>query len=326
MTDNSANQQVNQQATVPTQLSGHRFDQIAAKLFPEFSRERLKRWIIDGSLRVNHHQQKPSDRLYGEETLQLTAILQDQQEWQAKQQPINILYDDASIIVVNKPIDCVVHPAAGHQNDTLVNALLYQYPELQTLPRAGIVHRLDKDTSGVMVVARNLQAHHSLVEQLQNRSMSRRYQAVVCGHPLQQGIINTLIGRHPTQRKQMAVTSDGKLAITHYKVLQYFKGFSLLELKLETGRTHQIRVHMQHCGFPIVGDPTYNKGKKPNQIATSPLKTFLSDFKRQALHAISLTLTHPSTGQPVNFQSPIADDIQTLLEQLNQYNSSQTTQ
>lgn len=301
---------INQQVKVSHLYAGQRLDQIASELFPDFSRSRLQAWIKDGSLLVDTLQRKPNVKLSGGETLSLDAELASTEEWVAEPIEFDVVYEDADIIVVNKPQPLVVHPGAGNWRGTLLNGLLHRYPEQDHIPRAGIVHRLDKETSGLMVVARTLTAQMSLVEQLQARTVSRTYWAVVQGDTPAKGKVETQIGRHPTHRTKMAVLQKGgKDAITHFSRLKRLDGFSLLELKLETGRTHQIRVHMAHLGHPLIGDPVYGKASH------DPLD---SEITRQALHAKALGLIHPVSGEYVSWTTELPQDMRALLDQLDE--------
>jgi 23S rRNA pseudouridine1911/1915/1917 synthase len=252
-------------------------------------------------------------RVSGGENLRLDAEPELQDEVVAQDIPLNIIHSDEHLLVLNKPAGLVVHPAAGNPDGTLQNALLYFAPELGAIPRSGIVHRLDKDTSGVMVVARSLLAHNSLVAQLQNRKISRIYEAVAVGETDSKGTVETHIGRHPVDRKRMAVVRSGKPAITHFKSLHRFRGFTHLKVALETGRTHQIRVHMQHLGHPLVGDPVYGRPKRAAKGLPPGLAEAICEFPRQALHARLLSLLHPADGRQVSFEAPLPADIKSLL-------------
>ena len=303
--------------------SGKRFDQVAALLFDEFSRSRLKTWILSGELRVNGERRQPRDKLCLGDQLLLAATLEAEQDWQPEAIDLAIEYEDESLLVLNKPAGLVVHPGAGNRDGTLLNALLYHCPALAELPRAGIVHRLDKDTSGLMVVAKQLSSHTSLVAQLQARTVKRQYQAVVTGAPISGGTVDAPIGRHPTQRVKMAVLSPGKgkEAITHYRILERFPAHTLMQLKLETGRTHQIRVHMAWLGYPLVGDPAYGGRFKLPKGASPELQQGLRDFGRQALHAARLGLVHPASGETMQWQVAMPDDMAALLDLLRQSSS-----
>jgi len=298
--------------------AGLRVDQAAAELFPEFSRARLQSWIRDGSLTLDGRPVKPKHRLAGGETLRLDAKPEPDEETEPQDVPLAILHRDESIIVLDKPAGLVVHPAAGHPGGTLQNGLLYRFPELAVVPRAGIVHRLDKDTSGVMVVARTLQAHARLVAQLQRRSMSRVYEAVVHGVTAGRGTVNAPVGRNPRDRQRMAVVASGRPAVSHYERLEAFRHFSHLQVSLETGRTHQIRVHMKHLGHPLVGDPQYGRKTPAAKDIAEPVLAAVRGFPRQALHARRISLSHPVTGERNEFESPLPADIVGLLQVLGQ--------
>ncbi|MDQ2078115.1 23S rRNA pseudouridine(1911/1915/1917) synthase RluD [Marinimicrobium sp. ABcell2] len=301
---------------VPAEMNGMRFDQAASALFPEFSRMRLQSWIKDGQLTLAGRTAKPKERLLGGENLWLRAQLEPQGEWEPESIDLDIVYEDEHLLVINKPAGLVVHPAAGNQTGTLLNALLHHCPELVNVPRAGIVHRLDKDTTGLMVVAKTLTAHSDLVAQLQARDVKREYEAVVIGTMTGGGRVDAPIGRHPKQRKQMAVVATGKPAVTHYRILTRFTRHTHIRVKLETGRTHQIRVHMAHINLPLVGDPTYAGRFKIPKGASPELVLALKSFPRQALHAASLGLEHPVTGEPCEWQVPLPEDMVALLAQL----------
>ena len=255
MTDNFDH--IEQIAIVPAEDCGRRLDQVAAERFPEFSRSRLQQWIKSGDLLVDGQQLPAKQKLLGGEELSISTRLKAEGDWQPQDIPLDVVHEDEHIIVINKQVDLVVHPAAGNRDGTLLNGLLYHCPQLESIPRGGIVHRLDKDTTGLMVVAKTLAAHTDLVAQLQARTVSREYEAVVTGSMIGGGLVDQPIGRHPRQRVKMAVVSDGKEARTHYRVLQRFAGHTHIRLKLETGRTHQIRVHMASIKHPIVGDEVY---------------------------------------------------------------------
>ena len=296
--------------------AGMRLDQLAAVLFPDFSRARLQKWVRSGELTVDGRVLKTTYRINGGETLRLDALPERHGEVLPQDIPLDIIHADDDIILINKPAGLVVHPAAGHPDGTLQNALLYFDSGLATLPRSGIVHRLDKDTTGVMVVARSLRAHTSLVEQLQARQMSRVYEAVAKGETNMSGTVDAPIGRHPRDRKRMAVVLSGKPAVTHFRIMQRFLGFSHLEVSLESGRTHQIRVHMQHIGHPLVGDPVYGKSRKALKGVPDALLEVIRAFPRQALHARRLSLVHPASGGTVCFEAPLPADMEGLLAAL----------
>lgn len=303
-------------AQVPDTLAGKRLDQCLVALFGDYSRSKLQTWIKAGKVQVDGCQLKPRDKLEGGETITLDAEAEVVMETEAEDIPLDIVYEDGSLLIVNKPAGLVVHPAVGNWQGTLVNALLNHAPELNTLPRAGIVHRLDKDTSGLLMVAKTLKAHHSLTAQLQERSINREYLALVKGWMTAGGTIDEAIGRHPVDRKRYTVRAEGKPAITHYRLVQRFKRNTLIRVKLETGRTHQIRVHMAHINYPLVGDPVYGGRFQLPAGCSEKLEQALRGFKRQALHATLLGLVHPETGDYQEWQQPVPEDMQNLLDAL----------
>ncbi|MEJ2508575.1 MAG: 23S rRNA pseudouridine(1911/1915/1917) synthase RluD [Gammaproteobacteria bacterium] len=298
---------------IPEELAGQRLDQALAELFSEYSRARLQQWIRDGQVRVNAERWRSKDKVRGGERVEIEARVAPREDWQAEALPLDIVYEDEALLVVDKPAGLVVHPAAGNRAGTLLNALLHYAPDLAHIPRAGIVHRLDKDTSGLMVVARTLTAQKELVAQLQARSVTREYECVVVGVLTAGGTVDAPIGRHPVQRKRMAVVAGGKPAVTHYRVLERFRGHSHLRVRLETGRTHQIRVHLAHVRHPLVGDPVYGGRLRLPAGASDPLIACLRGFKRQALHAARLALLHPVSGQSVQWESALPADMAELL-------------
>ncbi|MCB1661947.1 MAG: 23S rRNA pseudouridine(1911/1915/1917) synthase RluD [Pseudomonadales bacterium] len=301
---------------VPTSLSGVRLDQGAAQLFPDFSRSRLQGWIKSGQLRVDGEQKAPKAKLLGGELLEVNAVVEENEAWEPQAIGMDIVYEDEDILVINKPAGLVVHPAAGHADGTLLNAILHHAPSVAALPRAGIVHRLDKDTTGLMVVAKTLRAHKCLVEQLQDRSMGREYEAVVLGVMTGGGTVDEPIGRHGTQRIKMSVSHSGKPAITNYTIIKRFREHTHLRIKLETGRTHQIRVHMAHIRYPIVGDPLYGGRLRLPKAAQPELVDLLREFKRQALHAKKLALIHPASEELLQWECELPQDMQQLLQLL----------
>jgi len=304
------------QAVVPDGAAGRRFDAVLAELFPEFSRSRLAEWIKSGDALLDGAPARPRDAVRGGETVTLQVVLETQTHAVAQDIPLHVLYEDTQVFVIDKPAGLVVHPGAGNPDGTLVNALLHRDPALSTLPRAGIVHRLDKDTSGVMVVARTLEAQTALVEQLSERAVHRQYLAVVVGALVSGGTANAAIDRHPRDRLKMAVREDGRDAVTHYRLRERFRAHTALECRLETGRTHQIRVHMAHLKHPIIGDPTYGGALKLPKAATEELVAELRGFKRQALHAETLEFTHPISGEPVRATAPVPADLKRLMDAL----------
>jgi 23S rRNA pseudouridine1911/1915/1917 synthase len=313
-------QEVSHQAKVPMESKGLRLDAVAAQLFPDFSRGQLQAWIKTGELKVNNLPKKTSSKLVGGENLVLQAELLSVNEWLVETIVFEVVYEDDHIVVINKPAGLVVHPAAGNYTGTLLNGLLQRYPDIKHVPRAGIVHRLDKDTSGLMVVAKTLQAQNNLVQQLQARTVSRRYAAVLFGRMMSGGTVNAPIGRDPRHRTRMAVVNgdskNAKEAITHYQITKRFKHFTWVEVGLETGRTHQIRVHMTHLGYGLVGDSTYRgRGLKTAEIDSEVLEC-VKNFGRQALHAKALGLIHPATAEPCSWTAPLPTDFANLLELL----------
>ena len=303
-------------ATVPDASAGRRFDAVLAELFPQFSRSRLTTWIKAGEVLLDGAVPRPRDPVMGGERVELNVVLDTQTEAEPQDIPLSVLYEDDQVIVVDKPAGLVVHPGAGNPDGTLVNALLFRDASLATLPRAGIVHRLDKDTSGVMVVARTLEAHNALVEQLSARDVHRQYLAVVVGALVSGGTADAPIDRHPRDRLRMAVRDDGRDAVTHYRLRERFRAHTALECRLETGRTHQIRVHMAHLRHPILGDPMYGGALKLPKGASEATAAMLRGFRRQALHAETLEFRHPTSGEAIRCSAPLPDDMQALLKVL----------
>ena len=304
------------QARIPEAAAGRRFDAVLAELFPEYSRSRLSAWIKAGDVLLDGAPARPRDLVRGGEAVSLNAEPEDQTLAEPEDIPLDILYEDSEVFVLDKPAGLVVHPGAGNPTGTLVNGLLYRDPRLAALPRAGIVHRLDKDTSGVMVVARTLQAHAALVAQLSARDVHRPYLAVVVGALVSGGTADAAIDRHPRDRIRMAVREDGKDAVTHFRLRERFHAHTLLECRLETGRTHQIRVHMAHLRHAIVGDPWDGGPLRLPRGASDELVATLRGFKRQALHAETLEFVHPASGEPVRVAAPVPADLQALLKAL----------
>lgn len=305
-----------QTAEIPIELDGKRLDQALAVLFQEYSRSRLQQWIREGQIQVDSRVLRPKDKVYVGQQVTLTAILTPEGDWEAQDIPLTIVYEDEYLLVIDKPAGLVVHPAAGNASGTMLNALLHHAPQLENLPRAGIVHRLDKETSGLLVVAKDLSAHKALVAQLQARAFTREYLAVVTGVMTAGGTVDAPIGRHPVQRKRMAVVDNGKPAVTHYRVEERFRAHSLIRVRLETGRTHQIRVHMAYVHFPLVGDPVYGGRLKLPKGCSSELAEVLRQFRRQALHAARLGLTHPHSGESLVWEAALPADMQGLLAAL----------
>jgi 23S rRNA pseudouridine1911/1915/1917 synthase len=310
------------QTIVPEELAGKRLDQALSKLYPEHSRSRIQSWIKSGDVRVNNLNIKQRDQVNIGDVIEINTELNSVEKYQAEAIDLNIIHEDDAIIIINKPAGLVVHPGAGNPNHTLVNALLHFDGSLDMIPRAGIIHRLDKETTGVMVVARTLEAHTYLVDKLQKREIKREYQAIVCGQLVAGGSIENRMGRHPAHRTKMAVTNSGKVATTHYRVIKKFQHYTHLDVQLETGRTHQIRVHMSHIKHPIVGDPVYGNNNSIRKGVDSLLRDIIKHFKRQALHAYSLELPHPASGDRMKFNAELPDDINSLIEALSAHDQT----
>jgi 23S rRNA pseudouridine1911/1915/1917 synthase len=302
--------------TVPSDFAGRRLDQVLAHLLPDYSRTRLKAWIDAGQVRVNGQVLKPKEKLLGGESIRLQATLLPETAAAPEHIEVDVIQQDRHLFVINKPAGLVVHPGAGNSTGTLQNALLHLDPKLQALPRAGIVHRLDKDTSGLMVVARSLAAHTSLVSMIEAHEVERRYEAICVGVMTAGGTIDVAIDRHPTDRVRMAVRASGRDAVTHYRVIHRYRAHTHVSVRLETGRTHQIRVHLAHIKYPIVGDNVYGGRLLLPKRATSELIEALRTFPRQALHAAGLEFDHPVTQKRVACVAPLPEDMQTLLKVL----------
>jgi 23S rRNA pseudouridine1911/1915/1917 synthase len=303
---------------IPEEHKNERLDQALAKLMPAYSRTQIQSWIESGHVLLNAKPVKGKLRVQGGETVTVEALPREVQTFTPQAITLNVVYEDDAIIIINKPIGMVVHPGAGNADSTLLNALLHHAPSLSALPRAGILHRLDKNTSGLLVIAKTEAALKSLSHQLKKRLISREYQAIVYGKFISGGTIDAPIERHPRERKRMAVSDTGKPAVTHYRVAEKFRAHTRLLVALETGRTHQIRVHMQHIHHPIVGDPVYGGRVQLAKGMTPELIQALRQFKRQALHAYALTFTHPETDETVRFEAPIPADMEHLLTILRQ--------
>ena len=298
---------------IPPAAAGRRLDQVLAELFSGYSRSRLQRWIKSGEVLLDGSQVPVRYRVMGGEEVEIRAKPEAESEVVAQDIPLDVRFEDEHLLVLNKPAGLVVHPAAGNPDGTLQNALLFYDPQLVTLPRSGIVHRLDKDTSGLMVVARSLTAHKALVEQLQARTVHREYLALLHTVLTAGGTIDAPIGRHPRDRLRMAVVDSGKEAITHYRVRERFAAHTLVQVRLETGRTHQIRVHMAHIHCPLVGDPLYGGRLRIPRGASVALREAIGTFRRQALHAARLELIHPASGEPVGWEVDMPEDFAQLL-------------
>jgi 23S rRNA pseudouridine1911/1915/1917 synthase len=301
---------------VPPEAQGLRFDVALTRLVPQYSRARLQRWMRAGLATSDGLPVEPSARARGGEVILLDPQPETETRAQAQDIVLDLIHEDESLVVINKPPGLVVHPAAGNPDGTLLNALLHRYPSQGELPRAGIVHRLDKDTSGALVVARTLAAHNSLIRQLAERSIKREYLALVWGRVANGGLIDAPVGRHPVQRQRMAVVRSGRSARTHYTPLARYPAHTLLKLQLDTGRTHQIRVHMAHLRHPVVGDPTYGAKSSRRSGLAGEAEDRLKEFVRQALHAWRLTLRHPQQDKDLCFEASPPEDFRQLLEAL----------
>lgn len=309
--------QITLSAEVQPEQMGQRLDQTLAELFPEYSRSRLKTWIEADLVNLNDRIANiPREKVLGGERIEIIVEVEDDTRFEPENIPLNIVYEDDDIIVINKPKDLVVHPGAGNPNGTVLNALLYHYPPIAEVPRAGIVHRLDKDTTGLMVVAKTIPAQTKLVRDLQKRKITREYEAVASGIMTKGGTVDQPMARHATKRTLMAVHPMGKPAVTHYRIMENYRNYTRLRLRLETGRTHQIRVHMAHIAHPLLGDQTYGGRPRPPKNASEDFMEVLRNFKRQALHAVMLRLAHPITGEMMEWYAPLPDDFVELLNAL----------
>ena len=306
---------------IPHRMTGNRLDSSLAEMLPQYSRSKITAWIKAGDALINNKTFKPKDKVTKSEEVSLTLTEKQNNNWLAEDIPIKIIYEDHDIIVINKDFGLVTHPGAGNSTGTLANALLYYDSNLSKLDRAGIVHRLDKNTSGLMVVARNAKSQKYLVEQLQNHSVHREYSAIVYGHMIAGGTIDEPIGRDSKDRVKQAVSMSGKDAVTHYRAIDRFKSHTHVKAILETGRTHQIRVHLSHVGHSLIGDLMYGGRVRFPKKASEELKLALVNFKRQALHSKKLTLTHPISGDLMSWKAPLPDDMQKLLDELKKYDS-----
>ncbi len=306
-------------------LVNQRIDQAIAQLMPEYSRSQLKQWILGKKILLDQQTVRPRDKVSLDQVISVNVELEDTTDWDAELIDLNIVFEDEHLILINKPAGLVVHPGAGNHSGTLINALLHHHPDLKTLPRCGIVHRIDKDTTGLLAIAKTPLAHSSLTRQLQDHSMAREYAAIAKGTLIAGGTIEEPIDRHPKSRVKMAVHPMGKEAITHYRIIEKFRQHLYLKINLETGRTHQIRVHFDHIHHPLLGDPVYGKHKQLPNINTEACRDVLSHFNRQALHARKLKLVHPKTKELIEFETPIPDDMQTVLDALRKDEEGQDT-
>lgn len=314
---------IQKQLTVPREYHNQRIDSVLAHLLPDYSRSQISNWIKSGAITLNQKQCKPKDKVLDgaliDVNVDLNLIDNNFEHCIPEAIPLNIVFEDEELIVINKPADMVVHPGAGNREHTLVNALLHHAPSLHHLPRAGIIHRLDKDTTGLLVVAKTLTAHTSLIRQMQAREIGRHYITLVQGHIISGGIIETGFGRHPRNRLKMAVLEQGREAITHYAIRKQYQDYTLLDVKLMTGRTHQIRVHLAHINHPVVGDPLYGGRMRFPANASQEFRTCIQEFKRQALHAYTLAFLHPETEKELTFTTPLPDDFKLLLNTLDEH-------
>ena len=306
---------------IPERMTGNRLDASLSEMLPDYSRSKITAWIKSGDALIDQKIFKPKDKSSGNEIVCLTLNQKQTTDWIAEKISLNIVYEDEDIIVINKQFGLVTHPGAGNWTGTLANALLYYDPALSKLDRAGIVHRLDKNTSGLMVIARNEKSQKYLVEQLQNHSVDREYSAIVYGHMIAGGTVDEPIGRDPRDRVKQAVLMSGKDATTHYRAIDRFKSHTHVKAILETGRTHQIRVHLSHVGHPLIGDPMYGGRVRFPKKASEELKETLLNFKRQALHSKKLTLDHPISGEVMSWKASLPEDMLELLRVLKEFDS-----
>lgn len=301
--------------TIPDTLHNQRLDVALSILFPDYSRSQLQQWIKKSCVRVNDQSaEKQRQSVHTGETITIETEIVEQTTAKAEPIPLNIVYEDEFLLVINKPVGLIVHPGAGNPDHTLVNALLHHEPTLVNIPRAGVIHRLDKDTSGLLVIAKTLPVHNALIKQMQAREIHREYRALVHGVLISGGTIQTEMGRHPNNRTKMAVVKRGKDAITHFRVLERYREHTLLAVTLETGRTHQIRVHLAHLKCPIIGDQTYCPRRYHYPQLPKAIQAVLSEFDHQALHACKLSLTHPITKEVHTWKAPIPTDMQALVQ------------
>ncbi|HEY5682608.1 MAG TPA: 23S rRNA pseudouridine(1911/1915/1917) synthase RluD [Sulfuricaulis sp.] len=314
----NVNQESRLSANIPPKLAGLRLDQALPALFTDITRSRLQQWIEDGRVTLNGRVPRKRDKVREGDAVELMVPLPVDSGWKAQSLPLEIVYEDNELLVINKPPGLVVHPGAGNPEGTMLNALIAHAPKLRQLPRAGIVHRLDKDTSGLLVVAKTERARQNLIEQLREHSVEREYLTIVYGVMVAGGTIEAPIGRHRTQRTRMAISHQGKPAVSHYRVMKKYRAHTLVQVKLESGRTHQIRVHMAHLHYPVVGDPVYGGRLRIPAGASENLKNALHNFKRQALHALKLSLVHPETGKRLQWATSVPEDMSQLMGALAQ--------
>ena len=301
---------------IPDEMSGKRLDQALATLLPEHSRARLQGWVRDGYVHIDKKLMRPRDKIQGGEQVEIRAEIEAQMSASPENIPLEIVFEDEHLIIINKPAGLIVHPGAGNPQHTLMNALLHHDQHLEQVPRAGIIHRLDKDTSGLLVIARTPQSHTSLVKQLQARTIHREYVTIVSGIMTAGGTIDKPIGRHPKHRTRMAVVKNGRIATTHYRIIKKYRHHTQLQVNLETGRTHQIRVHMTWLHYPIIGDPVYGTKKQLIKGMDSNLAKIITSFPRQALHARAIQLEHPVNSKMMSWEAPIPEDMVKLIDSL----------
>ena len=304
---------------IPEKFKGKRLDLALSKLFPEHSRSRIQSWIKAGEVEVNNSKYKQRNVVNSGDIIKINTTLKSIDKHQAEHIGLDVIHEDKAIIILNKPAGLVVHPGAGNPKHTLVNALLHFDEKLDVLPRAGIIHRLDKDTTGIMIIARTIESYTYLVNELQKRNIKRNYKAIICGQLVAGGVIENKIGRHPVHRTKMAVTDKGKLATTHYRIIKKFQHYTYLDIQLGTGRTHQIRVHMNNEKHPIIGDPLYGKNTFIKKGINASLREFIKNFKRQALHAYNLEFTHPVSKKIISLKAELPDDMNNLIKILEMY-------
>ncbi len=301
---------------IPDEMGGTRLDLALAKLLPEYSRTQIQEWIKNANITVDNKPCKARDTVIGGEEIVMNAQRKPQPVWEAQPIELNVVYEDDALLVINKPVGMVVHPAAGNADSTLLNAILHHAPASKDLPRAGIIHRLDKNTSGLLVIAKTWHAFNHLTAQLKARTIKRIYQSIVSGLLTSGGTVDEPIGRHPIHRKRMTVSEMGKPAVTHFRIIERYRNHTRIRVQLETGRTHQIRVHMAYIRCPILGDPVYGGRLQLPRGASQPLIEKLRSFKHQALHACELGLIHPDTEKEMNWHAPLPDDFQDLIRVL----------
>jgi 23S rRNA pseudouridine1911/1915/1917 synthase len=306
---------------IPPRMSGYRLDAALAEMLPDYSRSKISSWIKAGDVLIEQRKFKPKDKATGSEIISLNVCEKSYSKWNPENIPLDIVFEDDDIIVINKPYGLVTHPGSGNWTGTLANALLYYDSSLSRLDRAGIVHRLDKNTSGLMVVSKNEKSQKFLVEQLQMHAVEREYSAIVYGHMISGGSIDEPLGRDPKDRVKQSVLSNGKDALTHFRVIDRFKSHTHVKAILETGRTHQIRVHLSHIGHPLIGDPVYGGRVRFPKKASQELKIVLSNFHRHALHSKKLSLSHPVTGKLMSWKAELPDDMKELVNTLRKFDS-----